>query len=70
MVLILFLNLWSSKKKNLKNKLKLILRILNYVDPTSHIPILSNTIKNNILRSWKENYVQQLNTLMIKKKKN
>jgi hypothetical protein len=60
----------KEKNKNLKNKLKLILRTLNYIDPTSHIPILSNTIKNNILRSWKENYVQQLNSLMKEKKKN
>jgi hypothetical protein len=60
----------KEKNKNLKNKLKLILRTLNYVDPTSHIPILSNTIKNNILRSWKENYVQQLNSLILQKKKN
>ena len=60
----------KEKNKALKNKLKLILRTLNYIDPTSHIPILSNTIKNNILRSWKENYVQQLNSLMKEKKKN
>jgi hypothetical protein len=60
----------KEKNKNLKNKLKLILRTLNYVDPTSHIPILSNSIKNNILRSWKENYVQQLNSLILQKKKN
>ena len=48
-----FKSLNHQRKKNLKNKLKLNLRILNYVDPTSHIHILSNTIKNNILRSWK-----------------
>ena len=60
----------KEKNKNLKNKLKLILRTLNYVDPTSHIPILSNTIKNNILRSWKENYVQHLNSLIEQKKRN
>ena len=66
----LIMMLILEKNKNLKNKLKLILRTLNYIDPTSHIPILSNTIKNNILRSWKENYVQQLNSLMKEKKKN
>jgi len=61
-------NIIKEKNKDLKNKLKLILRTLNYVDPVSKIPILSNKIKNNILRAWKENYNNQMKILLEQKK--
>ena len=61
-------NIIKEKNKDLKNKLKLILRTLNYVDPVSKIPILSNKIKNNILRAWKENYNNQMKALLEQKK--
>ena len=61
-------NIIKEKNKDLKNKLKLILRTLNYVDPVSKIPILSNKIKNNILRAWKENYNNQLKILLEQKR--
>ena len=61
-------NIIKEKNKDLKNKLKLILRTLNYVDPVSKIPILSNKIKNNILRAWKENYNNQMKVLLEQKK--
>ena len=61
-------NIIKEKNKDLKNKLKLILRTLNYVDPVSKIPILSNKIKNNILRTWKENYNNQLKILLEQKR--
>ena len=61
-------NIIKEKNKDLKNKLKLILRTLNYVDPVSKIPILSNKIKNNILKAWKENYNNQMKILLEQKK--
>ena len=61
-------NIIKEKNEDLKNKLKLILRTLNYVDPVSKIPILSNKIKNNILRAWKENYNNQMKILLEQKK--
>ena len=61
-------NIIKEKNKDLKNKLKLILRTLNYVDPVSKIPILSNKIKNNILKAWKENYNNQMKVLLEQKK--
>ena len=58
----------KEKNKALKNKLKLILRTLNYIDPVSKIPVVTNKIKNEILRAWRENYNFQLKQLLEKKK--
>ena len=58
----------KEKNKALKNKLKLILRTLNYIDPVSKIPVVTNKIKNKILRAWRENYNFQLKKLLEKKK--
>ena len=58
----------KEKNKALKNKLKLILRTLNYIDPVSKIPVVTNKIKNEILRAWRENYNFQLKQLLKKKK--
>ena len=58
----------KEKNKALKNKLKLILRTLNYIDPVSKITVVTNKIKNEILRAWRENYNFQLKQFLEKKK--
>ena len=44
----------KEKNKPLKNKIKIVLRAINYKDPIFHREIFDNKIKNKILKYWKK----------------
>lgn len=44
----------------LRNKLKLIMKAINYVDPHTNKNLLTNGIKNKIYRYWKKQYIKEL----------
>ena len=50
----------KEKNKPLKNKIKLVLRAINYKDPIFHREIFDNKIKNKILKYWKEKYLKEV----------
>ena len=54
---------------DLKNRIKLILDMINYIEPESKKPIFSNNIKNSILALWKEKYIKQAEILEIELRK-
>ena len=54
---------------DLKNRIKLILDMINYIEPESQKPIFTNKIKNSILALWKEKYIKQAEILEIELKK-
>ena len=54
---------------DLKNKIKLILDMINYIEPESQKPIFTNNIKNSILALWKEKYIKQAEILEIELRK-
>ena len=54
---------------DLKNRIKLILDMINYIEPESQKPIFTNNIKNSILALWKEKYIKQAEILEIELRK-
>lgn len=48
------------KNRLLRNKLKLIMKAINYVDPYTNKNLLTNGIKNKIYRYWKKQYIKEL----------
>jgi len=54
---------------DLKNRIKLILDMINYIEPESQKPIFTNKIKNSILALWKEKYIKQAEMLEIELRK-
>ena len=54
---------------DLKNRIKLILDMINYIEPESKKPIFTNKIKNSILALWKEKYIKQAEMLEIELRK-
>ena len=54
---------------DLKNRIKLILDMINYIEPESQKPIFTNKIKNSILTLWKEKYIKQAEMLEIELRK-
>jgi hypothetical protein len=54
---------------DLKNRIKLILDMINYIEPESKKPIFTNNIKNSILALWKEKYIKQAEILEIELRK-
>jgi hypothetical protein len=54
---------------DLKNKIKLILDMINYIEPESQKPIFTNNIKNSILALWKEKYIKQAEIMEIELRK-
>ena len=54
---------------DLKNRIKLILDMINYIEQESQKPIFTNKIKNSILTLWKEKYIKQAEMLEIELRK-
>lgn len=54
---------------DLKNRIKLILDMINYIEPETQKPIFTNNIKNSILALWKEKYIKQAEILEIELRK-
>ena len=50
----------KEKNKPLKNKIKIVLRAINYKDPIFHREIFDNKIKNKILKYWKKKYLKEV----------
>lgn len=51
------------KDKYLKNKVRLILKAIDYIDPITKKPLVTNEIKNKIYAYWKKEYFESLNKL-------
>lgn len=58
----------EERSKYLKNKLKIIMKLINNVDKITNIPVYHNTIKNQLLSYWKTEYEKEVEEFTLKKK--